>query len=218
LAPAASESTIGVGRLNCQAMLSCLSGKRETRVRKTIASVALSLALMSSAAMANDRAGNVVSGALSKIGHAAHTLVSHIAKPFTARSRGSRRSNASQQVQRATEAGPSSHVSDTPPALRSQTDTPTTAPPTPRSDRPSASPAFGVSLKIEPGSASWQPFPAAHGTPAARAGMALRVKCHRKSTNMNSREPSAIAKCRGPEMARARRTGDKNRAEARFAA
>ena len=53
-------------------------------MKKTIASVSLSLALMSSAAMANDRAGNSVSGALSKIGHAAHTLVGHLTKPFTA--------------------------------------------------------------------------------------------------------------------------------------
>jgi hypothetical protein len=73
--------------------------------------VSLSLALLSSAAMANDRAGNSVSEALSKIGHAAHTLVGHIAKPFTARSRDSRRT---QQAQRATVAGPSSHVSDSP--------------------------------------------------------------------------------------------------------
>ena len=100
-------------------------------MKKTIASVALSLALMSSAAMANDRADNSVSGALSKIGHAAHTLVGYIAKPFTARSRGSRRSSATQQAQRATVAGPSSHVADSPPAPRSQTDAPTVPPSTP---------------------------------------------------------------------------------------
>jgi hypothetical protein len=127
---AASESTRGVmtpelPNEECR--------RRGTRMKKTIASVSLSLALMSSAAMANDRAGNSVSGALSKIGHAAHTLVGHIAKPFTARSRGSRRSSATQQAQRATVAGPSSHVSDSPPAPRSQTDAPTVAPSTPRS-------------------------------------------------------------------------------------
>jgi hypothetical protein len=44
-------------------------------MKKTIASAFLSLALMSSAAMANDRADNAMPGALSKIGHAAHTLV-----------------------------------------------------------------------------------------------------------------------------------------------
>ena len=99
-------------------------------MKKTIASAFLSLALMSSAAMANDHADNAVSGALSKIGRAAHTLVAHIAKPFTTRSRGSSRSSANQQVQRASGAGPSSHVSDSPPAQRSQTDTPTAASPT----------------------------------------------------------------------------------------
>jgi hypothetical protein len=100
-------------------------------MKKTIASVALSLALMSSAAMANDRADNTVSGALSKIGHAAHTLVAHIAKPFTARSRRSSRSSATLQARRASGAGPSSLVSDSQPAPRSQTDVPTGAPSTP---------------------------------------------------------------------------------------
>jgi hypothetical protein len=133
LALAASESTLGVYRLNCQATLSCLFSKRETRMRKTIASVALSLALMSSAAMANDGAANAVSGALSKIGHAAHTLVAHIAKPFTTRSRGSSRSSATRQAQRAPGAGSSSHASDSPSAQRGQTDVPTGASSTPRS-------------------------------------------------------------------------------------
>jgi hypothetical protein len=99
-------------------------------MKKTIASVFLSLALMSSAAMANDRADNAVSGALSKIGRAAHSLVANIAKPFTTRSRGLSRSSATQQGQRASGAGPSSHVSDSPPAQRSQTDAPTAAPST----------------------------------------------------------------------------------------
>jgi hypothetical protein len=101
-------------------------------MKKTIAIVSLSIALMSSAAMAKDRAGNAVSGALSQIGHAAQTLVAHIAKPFTTRSRGSR-SSATQQAQRASGAGSSSHVSDSPRAQRSQTDAPTAAPSTQRS-------------------------------------------------------------------------------------
>ena len=102
-------------------------------MKKTIASVFLSLALMSSVAMANERAGNTVSGTLSKIGHAAHTLVAHIAKPFTARSRGSNRSSTAQQTQRASGAGPSSHVSDSPPVSRRLTEAPTMAPSTSRS-------------------------------------------------------------------------------------
>ena len=102
-------------------------------MKKTIACVSLSLALMSSAAMANDSAGNAVSVAFSKIGHAAHTLVAHIAKPFTARSRASSRSSATQQAQRASGAAPSSHVSDSPPAPPSQTEAPTAAPSTPSS-------------------------------------------------------------------------------------
>jgi hypothetical protein len=102
-------------------------------MKKTIASVALSLALMSSAAMANDRAGAAVSGTLSAIGHAARTLVGPIAEPFTARSRGSRRSSATQEARRAAGAEPSSHLSDSPPAPRSQTDASTAAPPTPTS-------------------------------------------------------------------------------------
>jgi len=102
-------------------------------MKKTIASVSLSLMLMSSAATANDSSGNTVSGALSKIGHAAHTLVAHIAKPFTARARGSNRSSATPQAQRISGAGTSSHVSDSPHAPRSQTDAPTAAPSTPGS-------------------------------------------------------------------------------------
>ena len=102
-------------------------------MKKTIASVSLSLALISSAAIADVRADNAVSGALSKIGHAAHTLVAHIAKPFTTRSRGSSRSSATQQAQRASGAGPYSHVSDSPPAPRSEIDVPTAAPSTPSS-------------------------------------------------------------------------------------
>jgi hypothetical protein len=102
-------------------------------MKKTIASVSLFLALMSPSAMASERAGDAVSGALSKIGRAAHTLVAHIARPFTARSHGSSRSIATQQAQRASEAAPSSHVSDSPPAPRSQTDAPTAAPSTPSS-------------------------------------------------------------------------------------
>jgi hypothetical protein len=100
-------------------------------MKKTIASVALSLALMSSAAMANDRAGAAVFGTLSAIGHAARTLVGSIAEPLVARSRGSRRSSATQEARRASGAEPTSHVSDIPPAPRSQTDAPAAAPPTP---------------------------------------------------------------------------------------
>ena len=102
-------------------------------MKKTIASVSLFLALMSSAAMASERAGDAVSGALSKIGHAAHTLVAHIAKPFIARSHGSSRSIATQQAQRASGAAPSSQMSDSSPAPWSRTDAPTAAPSTPSS-------------------------------------------------------------------------------------
>jgi hypothetical protein len=102
-------------------------------MKKTIMSVALSLALMSSAAMANDRAGAAVSGTLSAIGHAARKLVGSIAEPFNARSRGSRRSSATQEARRVAGAEPRSHLSDSPPAARSQTDVPTAAPPIPMS-------------------------------------------------------------------------------------
>jgi hypothetical protein len=101
-------------------------------MKKTIASVSLALALMSSAAIADDRAGDPVSGALSKIGHAAHTLIDHIAAPFIARSRNSK-SSAPKQAQRATGAEQRSHVADIPSAPRTiQTDAPTAVPP-PRS-------------------------------------------------------------------------------------
>jgi len=92
-------------------------------MKKTIASVALSVALMSSAAMANDRAGAAVVGTLSAIGHAARTLVGSIAEPLVARSRGSRRSSATQEAR--------SHLSDIPPPPRSQPDAPAAALPTP---------------------------------------------------------------------------------------
>ena len=94
-------------------------------------SLSLSLVLVSSAPMANDRAGVAVFGTLSAIGNAARTLVGSIAEPLFGRSRGSRRSSATQQAQRAAVAEPSSHVSDIPPAPRSQTDAPAAAPPTP---------------------------------------------------------------------------------------
>ncbi len=103
-------------------------------MKKTIAGVSVFLALMSSAAMANDRANNAVSQAFSKIGHAAHTLVAHIAKPFTTRSRASSRSISTLQAQRASSgARPILHVSEGPPAQQSQTDTPTAASSSPTS-------------------------------------------------------------------------------------
>ena len=96
-------------------------------MKKIIASVALSLALMSSAAMANDRAGAAVSGTLSAIGHAARTLVGSIAEPLIVRSRGSRRSSATQEARRAAGAEPSPNVRDNPPPPQSQTAAPMTA-------------------------------------------------------------------------------------------
>jgi hypothetical protein len=121
-------------RLNCYARMFCLCRKRGTRMKKTITSAVLSLAFMSSAAMANDRAGAAVSGTLSAIGHAARKLVGSIAEPFSARSRGSRRSSAAQEARRVAGAEPRSHLSDSPPpAARSQTDAPKAAPPVPMS-------------------------------------------------------------------------------------
>jgi hypothetical protein len=102
-------------------------------MKKTVASLSLTLALMSSAATASERAGDTVSGALSKIGHAAHTLVVHITKPFAARSRFLNQSSATQQAERVSGAAPNSHVSDSPPAPWSQTDASIAAPSTPRS-------------------------------------------------------------------------------------
>ncbi len=98
-------------------------------MKRTIASVALSLALMSSAAIAKERAGGAVFGALSAIGNAARALVGSTAEPSIARSRGSRRSSTAQQALRPAVAKPSPDVSNSPPAPRSQTDAPAAVPP-----------------------------------------------------------------------------------------
>jgi hypothetical protein len=76
-------------------------------MKKTIASVALSLALMSSAAMAEERVGDAALGALSgavvlgPIGAVAGAVIGYTAGPSISRSWGLNRSSAPRQARRA---------------------------------------------------------------------------------------------------------------------
>src|SRR5260370_7833681 len=80
-------------------------------MKKTIASVALSLALMSSTAMAQERAGAAALGALSgavvlgPVGAVAGAFIGYSAGPSIAHSWGIRRSASSSRVRRAAQDG-----------------------------------------------------------------------------------------------------------------
>jgi len=110
-------------------------------MRKTIAGVALSLALMSSAAMADERVGDAALGALSgalvlgPIGAAAGALVGYTAGPSIARSWGVGPASTARQVRRPAMAEPSANVSS-PPDGRNRADATmatTAQPPAPKS-------------------------------------------------------------------------------------
>jgi hypothetical protein len=111
-------------------------------MKKTIAGVALSLALMSSAAMAQERAGDAALGAVSgavvlgPIGAVAGALVGYTAGPSIAHSWGLRRSSTARHARRSAVAEPGPKVKDNPPAPPSQTDAPSATavpPPAPKS-------------------------------------------------------------------------------------
>lgn len=111
-------------------------------MRKTIASVALGLALTSSAARAGERVGDAALGALSgalvlgPIGAVGGALVGYTAGPSIAHSWGLRGSSTTRQARRPSVSEPSSKVKDIPPAPRIQPDVPTATvapPPTPKS-------------------------------------------------------------------------------------
>lgn len=105
-------------------------------MRKTMASAALSLALMSSAAMADERVGDAALGALSgalvlgPIGAAAGALADYTAGPSIARSWGVEPASTTRQVRRPAMAEPSANVSS-PAEARNRADAyvPTTAQP-----------------------------------------------------------------------------------------
>jgi hypothetical protein len=79
----------------------------ETRMKKTIASVVLSLALMSSTAMAEERVGDAALGALSgvvvlgPIGAVAGAIIGYTAGPSISHSWGLNRSSAPRHARRA---------------------------------------------------------------------------------------------------------------------
>src|SRR5262249_27039957 len=89
---------------------SLFSAKRETRMKKTIASVALSLALMSSTAMAEERPGDAALGAVSgavvlgPIGAVAGAVIGWTAGPSISHSCGLHHASAPRHARRT--AGP----------------------------------------------------------------------------------------------------------------
>jgi hypothetical protein len=86
-----------------------------TPMKKTIASVALSLALMSSPAMADERVGDAALGALSGavvLGPIAGAIVGYTAGPSISRSWGLNRSSAPRQARRAASADTRTPVGD----------------------------------------------------------------------------------------------------------
>jgi hypothetical protein len=124
----------------------CLRRKAGTRMKKTIACVALSLALMSSAVMAAERVGDAALGALSgavvlgPIGAVAGAVVGYSAGPSIAHSWGLRRSSTVRQARRPARAEPSPNVRDNPPPPQSQTPAPMAAAPAPTGKSASAAP------------------------------------------------------------------------------
>jgi hypothetical protein len=94
----------GVSRLN---WICFVRQSGETRMKKTIASVALSLALMPSTAMAAERAGDAALGAVSgavvlgPIGAVAGAVIGYTAGPSISHSWGLSRSSASRRARRA---------------------------------------------------------------------------------------------------------------------
>ena len=115
-------------------------------MKKTIACVALSLALMSSAVMAAERVGDAALGALSgavvlgPIGAVAGAVVGYSAGPSIAHSWGLRRSSTVRQARRPAPAEPSPNVRDNPPPPQSQTPAPMAAAPAPTGKSASAAP------------------------------------------------------------------------------
>jgi hypothetical protein len=93
----------------------CFAAKRETRMKKTIASAAISLVLMSSTAIAEERPGDAALGAVSgavvlgPIGAVAGAVIGWTAGPSISHSWGLRRAGASRHARRA--ASPSAGVS-----------------------------------------------------------------------------------------------------------
>jgi hypothetical protein len=111
-----------------------LFGKWGTWMKATIAGVVgLVLALSTSAAMAEERAGDAALGALSgavvlgPIGAVAGAFVGYAAGPSIARSWGLRRSTATRPARRPPVAEPSPKLSDGTPASRNRTDAPAAA-------------------------------------------------------------------------------------------
>jgi hypothetical protein len=114
---------------------------RDGNRRALVASVALSLALMSSAAMAQERVGDAALGALSgavvlgPIGAVAGAVVGFTAGPSIARSWGMGGSSQARPPRRPASPAPHATVSDSQPMPESQRYTPTTVapPPVPKS-------------------------------------------------------------------------------------
>jgi hypothetical protein len=122
-----------------------------TRMKKTIASVAFALALMSTAVMAEDRAGDAALGALSgavvlgPIGAVAGAVVGYTAGPSISHSWGLHRSSAPRQTRRAASPAASVPARDSQPvpnqsAPKDQAAPEAAAPPRPSSATASTAP------------------------------------------------------------------------------
>ena len=100
-------------------------------MKKIIASLAVAFALMSSAATAQERAGDAALGALSgavllgPVGAVAGALVGYTAGPSIANAWGVRPSSRPQRVRRTVTARPNANLSENLPASRSRADMPT---------------------------------------------------------------------------------------------
>ena len=129
--------------------LKCWAAERPgTRMKKTFALVMLTLALMSSAAMAEERAGDAALGALSgavvlgPIGAVAGAVVGFTAGPSIARSWGLGGSSQSRPPRRPASPAPHAAVSDSQAMATPESHTPTTVAPTPPPAPKSASAAL----------------------------------------------------------------------------
>jgi hypothetical protein len=121
---------VGVGR----------AGKRGYRMKRMVSSsLVLAIVLTSSAATAQERAGDAALGAVSgavvlgPVGAVAGAFVGYMAGPSIANAWGLRHSSYPRRVRRAAAAEPSPNASENLPAPRSQADMPAPVSPPPKS-------------------------------------------------------------------------------------
>jgi len=148
-----SYSISGVSRQN---WICFVRQSGETRMKKTIASVALSLALMSSTAMAEERGGDAALGALSgavvlgPIGAVAGAVIGYTAGPSISHSWGLNRSSAPRHARRA--ASPDARVpsGDSQPVPNQSAPKDQAAPQAAAPARPSATTTASTAPPVQP--------------------------------------------------------------------